>query len=434
MPIAVVPARGIILRAVSCLASPLDKLEKVWHTCAWERFRNRSRNHSRYEASAREALSFEGACVAKNLTIEDIARLAGVSRTTVSRVLNHRPDVDRDTRARVLRVIDEHSYIPSLTAAGLAGGRNRLIGMLLPTFTWPIIADLVRGITEILKQTSYELVLYTFDDEDLSRDRRVVINRLLATRLAAGFLAVFPGPQLSAQLTELYDQGVPVVIIDDQQEQATPWVRADNVTGAYEAVRHLIRLGHRRIAHIQGPSEYLASHDRHEGYLWALAEAGIEPEADLIFSGDFLPRSGYVSAVRLFELPAVRRPTAIFAAADQMAYGVLRAAEERGLAVPEQVAVVGFDDDAPSAHVHPPLTTVHQPSLEMGREGIRLLLAALAASDDQGGDLEASQADGRAAPARVVLPTTLVVRASCGAPASTVAKTVAAADIWPSAE
>src|SRR5690242_21033661 len=102
--------------------------------------------------------------MAKKLTIEDIAHLADVSRTTVSRVLNHRPDVDRDTRARALRVIDEHSYIPSLTAAGLAGGRNRLIVMLLPTFTWPIIADLVRGITEILKQTFYELVLYTFDD------------------------------------------------------------------------------------------------------------------------------------------------------------------------------------------------------------------------------------------------------------------------------
>jgi LacI family transcriptional regulator len=99
--------------------------------------------------------------VAKKPTIQDIARLAEVSRTTVSRVLNHRPDVDRETRARVQRVIDEHGYIPSLTAAGLAGGRNRLVGMLLPTFTWPIIADLLRGITEILKQTSYELVLYT---------------------------------------------------------------------------------------------------------------------------------------------------------------------------------------------------------------------------------------------------------------------------------
>lgn len=359
--------------------------------------------------------------MAKKLTIEDIARLADVSRTTVSRVLNHRPDVDRETRARVLRVIDDHGYIPSLTAAGLAGGRNRLIGMLLPVFTWPIVADLIRGITDMLKQTSYELVLYTFDDEDLDRDRRVVINRLLATQLAAGFLAVFPGPQLSAQLTELFHQGVPVVIIDDQQEQTTPWVRADNVTGAYTAVRHLTRLGHRRIAHIQGPSAYLVSRDRHQGYLRALAEAGIAPDPALILEGDFLPQSGYTCAQQLLAQPPDRRPTAVFASADQMAYGVLRAAEEHHLAVPQDLAVVGFDDDAPSAHVHPPLTTVHQPSTEMGREGIRLLLAALHESDDLDAHPDATPSRDAMEQSvtkrseQILLPTTLVVRASCGA-------------------
>src|SRR5262249_40108159 len=237
--------------------------------------------------------------VTKKLTIEDIARLAGVSRATVSRVLNHRHDVDRETRSRVLKIIEEQGYAPSIPAAGLASGRNRLIGMLLPIFTWPIMADLIRGITEILKQTSYELVLYTFNDEDLHRDRRDIINRLLATRLTTGLLGVFPGP-LSEQLTELHQQGVPVVIIDDQQEQVTPCVRADNMTRAYSAVHHLIQLGHRRIAHIQGPREYLASHDRHQGYLRALEEATIIPDPDLILEGDFLPQSGYTCALQLF--------------------------------------------------------------------------------------------------------------------------------------
>ena len=352
----------------------------------------------------------------KKATIEDIARLAGVSRTTVSRVLNNRPDVDRETRARVLGVIEEQRYVPSFTAAGLAGGRNRLIGMVLPVFTWPILADLVRGITEILKQTPYELVLYTYDDEDLSRDRRDVISRLLATQLTAGLLAVYPGPVFSGQLTELYQQGVPVVIIDDQQEQVTPWVRADDAGGAYGAVRHLIQLGHQRIAHIQGPKEYLVSHDRHQGYLRALAEAGIAPDPELILEGDFLPQSGYTCALQLFELGPERRPTAIFAAADQMAYGVLRAAEERGLAVPKDVALVGYDDDSPSAHVLPPLTTVRQPSYEMGQEGIKLLLALLAAAEAAELGVDGNGARARAASARrVVLPTTLVVRASCGA-------------------
>jgi LacI family transcriptional regulator, galactose operon repressor len=351
----------------------------------------------------------------KRSTILDIARLAGVSPATVSRVINRRPDVDKQTRERVLRIIAEKGYVPSITAAGLAGGRNRLIGMLLPLFTWPILADLVRGISEILKQTAYELVLYTFDDEDLTRDRRAVINHLLATQLTAGLLAVFPG-QLADQLTELYQQGVPVVTIDDQREHVTPWVRADNVTGAYEAVRHLIRLGHRRIAHIQGPQEYLASHDRHRGYLQALREAGITLDNDLIREGTFLSPSGYECAQHLFDLPAEKRPTAIFASADQMAYGVLRAAEERNLSVPGDIALVGFDDDAPSAHVRPPLTTVHQPSFEMGQEGIRLLLALLAASEGSDATTDASSPrQERVSPLRVVLPTRLVVRASCGA-------------------
>jgi LacI family transcriptional regulator len=353
--------------------------------------------------------------VAKRPTIEDIARMAGVSRGTVSRVLNNRPDVDRETRAHVRRIIKEQGYAPSITAAGLAGGRNRLVGMLLPVFTWPILADLLRGISEILKQSPYELVLYTYNDEDLNRDRREVVNRLLSTQLTAGLLAVYPGP-LAAQLAELYESGVPVVTIDDQQEPVTPWIRADDATGAYDAVNHLIQLGHRRIAHIQGPREYLVSHDRHQGYLHALAAAGIEPDPDLILDGDFLPQSGYTGARRLFELPTERRPTAIFASADQMAYGVLRAAEELDLSVPKDFALVGFDDDAPSAHVQPPLTTVRQPSYEMGQEGIKLLLALLAETEradlDPDGDLTSKRP---VIPQRIVLPTALIVRASCGA-------------------
>ncbi len=372
--------------------------------------------------------------MAKKLTIQDIARLAGVSRATVSRVLNQRPDVDRETRVRVLRVIEEHGYVPSMAASGLAAGRTRLVGMLVPVFTWPILADLVRGITDMLKQTSYELVLYTFNDEDLQRDRREVVNRLLSSQLTAGLLAVYPGPLLSAQLTELYEQGVPVVIIDDQQEQRTPWVRPENEAGAYAAVRHLIQLGHRRIAHIQGPRDYLVTHERHRGYLRALAEASIALDEELILEGDFLPQSGYLAARRLFDLPGEKRPTAIFAAADQMAYGVMRAAEECGLAVPGDLALAGFDDDAPSAHVLPPLTTVRQPSFDMGREGMRLLLAHLVALADDD-DLDGLRpVDHRtvASPEVVVLPTTLIIRSSCGAGASSPAN--AASPLRPSME
>jgi LacI family transcriptional regulator len=362
--------------------------------------------------------------MAKKVTIIDIARLAGVSRTTVSRVLNHRPDVDEATRERVLAIIEAQGFVPSITAAGLAGGQSHLIGMLVPSFSWPMIPELMRGIAEVVNETAYELVLYTFNDEDFDKNSSNVINRLLATQLTAGILAVFPS-RATPLLTRLYQQGLPVVVIDDQSEHSAPWVRPDNVTGAYLAVRHLISLGHRRIAHIQGPSEYLASHDRHQGYLRALLEAGITPDHELILKGDFLPPSGRACASKLFALPPEKRPTAIFASTDQMAYGVLVAVDEFGLTVPKDVALVGFDDDAPSAHVRPSLTTIRQPSFEMGRQGIELLISLISPEEESAHDGASSGNKSRktnaaaqrspAQPIRIELPTSLIVRASCGA-------------------
>lgn len=351
-------------------------------------------------------------------TIEDIAGLAGVSKATVSRVLNDKPDVDAATRERILRIIEEQGFIPSIAASALKSGRRQLIGMLIPTFVWPLIPELMRGVSDMLEETSYELVLYCINEGDSKRDRSEVINRVLATQLTAGLLAVFPGPA-SEDLTRLYHQGFPVVVVDDQSEHEIPWVSVDNVTGAYVATRHLIKLGHRRIAHIAGPPEYKASHDRYDGYRKALLEAGIPLDPRLVLEGDFLPPSGRACATRLFQLPREQRPTAIFAATDQMCYGVLAAADEFGLIVPRDVALVGFDDDVPSVHVHPPLTTVRQPYFEMGVEGLKLLLSLLDAPEKSVPARSARKAgsakDSQPQPIRIQLATSLVVRASCGA-------------------
>ena len=326
--------------------------------------------------------------------------------------------------ARVRQIMQ--SFVPSITASGLAGGRNRLIGMLIPSLTWPLIPDLLRGIADAIENTPYELVLYSVKDEDLERDRSEVISRLLATQLTAGLLAVFPA-RASQQLTRLYQQGFPVVIIDDQLEQTTPWVGTDNTAGAYMAVRHLIKLGHRRIAHIQGPNEYLASHDRYNGYRQALLDEGITPDPELVLEGDFMPPTGRSCAKKLFELPLEKRPTAIFAATDQMAYGVLSAAEEHGISIPQDIALVGFDDDAPSAHVRPALTTIRQPVYEMGKSGMELLLSMVSSQQrltqegrypartwhTTGG--EGTRDAQHPLPTRILLPTSLVVRESCGA-------------------
>ncbi|OLB65424.1 MAG: hypothetical protein AUH94_00780, partial [Ktedonobacter sp. 13_2_20CM_2_54_8] len=350
-------------------------------------------------------------------TIKEIALLAGVSKTTVSRVLNHKPDVDPATRERILHIIEEQGFVASIAASGLASGRRSLIGMLVPSWIWPLIPELMRGVAEVIEQTPYELVLYSINNADLKKDRSEVINRVLATQLTAGLLAVYPG-EASQDLTRLYKQGFPVVIIDDQRGQTTPWVGADNVTGAYIAVRHLIKLGHRRIAHIAGPNEYLVSHERYNGYRQALLEAGVIPDPDLVLEGDFLPPTGRSCAVKLFELPIEKRPTAIFAATDQMAYGVLASAEEFGLSVPGDIALVGFDDDAPSAHVRPALTTIRQPNYEMGQQGITLLLSMLntpgftgndtwstASNERMTGDVDNGKYTADGQPIRIQLPT-----------------------------
>jgi len=366
------------------------------------------------------------ALMARKPTIKEIALLANVSKTTVSRVLNHKPDVDPATRERILHIIEEQGFVASIPASGLASGRRSLIGMLVPSWIWPLIPELMRGVAEVIEQTPYELVLYSINNADLKKDRSEVINRVLATQLTAGLLAVYPG-EASQDLTRLYKQGFPVVIIDDQRGQTTPWVGADNVTGAYIAVRHLIKLGHRRIAHIAGPDEYLVSHERYNGYRQALLEAGFIPDPDLVQKGDFMPPTGRSCASKLFELQADKRPTAIFAATDQMAYGVLAAAEEYGLSVPGDIALVGFDDDVPSAHVRPALTTIRQPNYELGQQGMKLLLSMLDAPDITGNGNQTTSSTGtftadverrthstNGQPIRIQLPTSLVVRESCG--------------------
>ena len=362
--------------------------------------------------------------MAEKITIRDIARLAGVSKATVSRVLNQKPDVDPATRERILRIMEERAFLPSITASSLAGGRSRLIGVLIPSLTWPLIPEIMRGVSEMMIQSPYELLLYsiTREQDRNEKDQGDVIDRILATGLAASLLAVFPG-QSAQHLTRLHEQGFPLVMIDDQGlPSSIPWVGANNRAGGYAATRYLLHLGHRRIAHISGPLKYLVSHERSQGYCEALREAGITPDPALVMEGDFMPSGGRACAGKLLALED--RPTAIFAANDQMAYGVLAAAEESGLRVPEDLSLIGFDDIPLSAHTRPALTTVRQPFYEMGHRAIALLLSLLELPRPLSNGQYPGSVQTHASPApvkqsepiRLQLATDLVVRASCSTP------------------
>ncbi|HLH63200.1 MAG TPA: LacI family DNA-binding transcriptional regulator [Ktedonobacteraceae bacterium] len=362
----------------------------------------------------------------EKITIRDIARLAGVSKSTVSRVLNQKSDVDVETRERILHIMEEQAFLPSITASKLAGGRSRMIGVLTPSLAWPLIPEIMSGVSEMVIQSPYELLLYSISREQdrNEKDQRDVIDRILSTNLAASLLAVFPG-QSTQYLVTLYEQGFPIVIIDDQEQLTSiPHVSADNRKGAYKATRYLLQLGHHRIGHIQGPQKFLVSQERHQGYSEALREAGITPDPGLIVEGDFMPESGRACARKLFALDDP--PTAIFAASDQMAYGVLETAEESGLRVPEDLSLIGFDDIAPSAHMRPALTTVRQPFYEMGQRAVALLLSLLETPRPP----SSRKYPGTAQPPVVALldrpgetlhfqlTTYLVVRASCSIPSS----------------
>ncbi len=346
--------------------------------------------------------------MASTVTINDIARIAGVSKATVSRVINQKPDVDPATRTRILEIMHDKGFVPSVTAAGLAGGRTRLIGVLIPSLTWPLMPQIMHGIGEIVEQSPYELILYSFSHE---QDRSALIDRILAAKLTEGLLAVYPG-QATGYLSELHASGYPIVMLDDQAAPTgqTPWVGAENRLGAYTAVKHLLQLGHRRIGHIKGRIGYQCSEDRYLGYCDALAEAGISPDPALIAQGDFLISGGESCARELLALP--ERPTAIFAASDDMASGALSAAAEAGVRVPEDLALVGFDDVSPAAFMRPSLTTIGQPFFEMGQRAATLLLDAVTALRQPQPHWQT--AEPVRAPIREFLPTRLVVRESCG--------------------
>jgi LacI family transcriptional regulator len=351
----------------------------------------------------------------QKLTIQDIAKLAGVSKATVSRVLNHKPTVDAEIRERVMRIVNERGFVPSITATVLRGGRTQLIGVLAPPLTWPYVPEIMLGVAEVTESTSYEIVLYVISP---ARNHSDVLDRILAMKLSAGLLAIMPG-QLGSHLDFLYRQGIPIVTIEDQVAPVnTPWIGIDNVSSAYEATRYLLSLGHRRIGHILGPADYLCAKERYEGLCRALREAGVEPDPRLVWQGNFAPDGGRECAHQIFSLPPEERPSAIFAANDQTAFGLMEVAPQYGVRIPEDLALVGFDDMLLAEFSRPGLTTVRQPLREMGATACKLLLSLVDPKNypfEHTGETFSGTGEGGSKNLRLLLPTKLIVRESCGA-------------------
>lgn len=306
------------------------------------------------------------------VTIADVARLAGVSKATVSRVLNGRPDVDRATQARIEEIMAETGYVPSSRAVDLARGRTRTIGVLAPTLRTAWMPELLQGVADVVEPSGYGLLLHSAAGGGPALERFAASVRGHAVD---GVLAVDPGAALD-HLRDLHRQGLPVVVVDTGGPQtALPSVGADYTDGGRRAAELLLAAGRLRLAMITGPAEDPAGAACAEGFADRLTGTGAVLRASHVTEADGTEQGGYDAVQRL--LRARLFFDGLFAHGDAMAAGALRALQEAGRQVPGEVAVVGFGDVPPAAYTVPPLTTVRVLWEEMGAAAARALIDRL---------------------------------------------------------
>lgn len=302
-------------------------------------------------------------------TIYDVAQLAGVSTATVSRALNDTGQIAPQTRIAIEAAVEQLGYRPNTIARSLVTKSTQTIALLLPDITNPFYAALVSGIQEHALDRGYTMLLCTTEG-DAEREEQYL--SLLRSKQVDG--ALVDGLRLPPErMAGFVEDGFPIVCLDrDIDSSSIPLVQVDNRLGGRLATEHLLALGHTRIGHVTGASELRISAERLAGFREALASAGIAVDAQLVAEGRFTEETGHDGALALLE----RRPdlTAVFAANDLSALGVLSALATRGRRVPEDVSVVGFDDLPLAAFTTPPLTTVHQPATEIGRRATEILL------------------------------------------------------------
>lgn len=302
------------------------------------------------------------------ISIFDVAKKSGLSVVTVSRVINNAPSVREKNREKVLRAMKELGYHPSAAARSLARGRTGVIGLTLATLQDSFFDAVVKEIGDRLAEQGYFLAL------SVETGAGGGAGRLLFEEDRVDGVIVLSPMQEDGYELELLQKRIPYILLDNQQPSpSAPSVVVNNFKGGYEATRHLIGLGHRKIAHIAGPRAFLSSRDRERGFVQALAEAGLEPWS--VEPGEFNIDSGY----RIAEawIAAASLPEAVFAADDHIALGVVDACKNAGLRVPRDLSVVGFDDQLLASALRPALTTVRQPADKIGRRGVELLLAAI---------------------------------------------------------
>ncbi|MFQ5614249.1 MAG: LacI family DNA-binding transcriptional regulator [Anaerolineae bacterium] len=333
------------------------------------------------------------------ITIRDVAKQAGVSIKTVSRVINNETVVSEDTRSRVVTVMQELGYTPNISAQRLARGRSYVLGLVFHNATWNYIDDVLRGMMETSRAEGYGSLIHPCDID--RPEDQAEIMRLVTQQRVDGFIFTPPCDNASILLQKLQTLQIPFVRLTPRDRRLPlPFVAANDWQGAYDMTEYLLSLGHRRIGFIRGNPTHQASHDRLAGYKAALEAHQVSFDPMLVKPGDFHFNSGVSSGRELFEIRP--RPTAIFASNDNMAAGVLAAAHQLGVAVPAELSVAGFDDVRLAQQVWPSLTTVRQPIHDIAKWATCFLIGLL--KNEALDNLHYE------------LPTTLVIRESTGQP------------------
>jgi DNA-binding LacI/PurR family transcriptional regulator len=336
----------------------------------------------------------------KSVTLDDVARHAGVSYQTVSRVLNQAAQVSEKTRVRVEAAMNALNYVPNRMAQQLAGKQSFTLGLASTNLALNAPSQGASAIKTRASQLGYHVVISMVEDLDL-QSCRAAVNELIAQRVD-GILVNVPLETDSALAVKQSCGNLPVLFLDVDPNASLLSILFDPNEGARQGVEHLIGLGHRQIALLTGPLESVSARLRYEGWLCGLASHGLEPFA--VLHGDWSSASGYQLAMSLLNQP--QRPTAILVANDQMALGVLRAAHQSAISVPEQLSVVGYDDTEDSAYFQPPLTTIAQDFRLSGRESVNRMVQML-------------QNPQQATPDSLLLNTTLMLRDTTSAPGET---------------
>jgi LacI family transcriptional regulator len=329
------------------------------------------------------------------VTIKEVAKRAGVSTATVSRVLNNNPRVTPAHRQAVLKAVSELNYRRDRIARNLRVRRSQIIGLIISDIQNPFFTSVVRGVEDIAYKNDYTVLLCNSDEDPLKE--RLYLDVMISER-AAGVI-ISPASETGNHSQAVLKAGIPVVALDRRMlDLEVDTVIVDNFDGAYRAVCHLLNLGHRRIGFIGGPPQITTARERKEGYMSALGEQGITPDPSLVKAGDFKLAGGYRAACEILEIE--NPPTAIFAANNLTTLGALNSIHEKKLRIPQDIAIVGFGDMPWATSLNPSLTAVAQPTYELGRMAADLLLQRI---EDR--DREVIE---------VRLGSRLIIRNSCG--------------------